>query len=68
MKLVNPVGRDLTELETEAYSCHCVCSSGVVDAKMRGFSDPDEGCECDWREYDNNLNEAGIIYGIRKNK
>ncbi|URZ17655.1 CA_C0660 family putative sactipeptide bacteriocin [Clostridium felsineum] len=65
MKLVNPVGRDLTELETEAYSCHCICSSGQVNAKTDGHNGGYDGCECDWWYHDANSNEADE-YGIRR--
>ncbi|URZ17660.1 CA_C0660 family putative sactipeptide bacteriocin [Clostridium felsineum] len=69
MKLVNPVGRDLTELETEVYSCHCICSSGSVNAKMseqRGEWDTD-GCQCySWGERESDLDQSNS-YGIRKN-
>ncbi|AAK78632.1 hypothetical protein BJV85_003355 [Clostridium acetobutylicum] len=66
MKLVNPVGRDLTELETEAYSCHCVCSSASYKAQSRGFDEVYDSCECDNWEYETNLYEVST-YGIRKN-
>ncbi|URZ17659.1 CA_C0660 family putative sactipeptide bacteriocin [Clostridium felsineum] len=66
MKLVNPVGRDLTELETEAYSCHCICSSGSVDSKMSVSSGVEDTCECDWWNHNANLDESNS-YGIRKN-
>ncbi|URZ17662.1 CA_C0660 family putative sactipeptide bacteriocin [Clostridium felsineum] len=57
MKLVNPVGRDLTELETEAYSCHCVCSSGLTCARMSGYYGDYAAscaCECDFWYHDHN--------------
>lgn len=46
MKLLNPVGREVAELEAEAYSCHCYCSSGSYSAKIDGDSS-DPVCECD---------------------
>ncbi|AAK78637.1 hypothetical protein BJV85_003350 [Clostridium acetobutylicum] len=66
MKLVNPVGRDLTELETEAYSCHCICSSGSYTAKMRGYHGGYDACECDDVEHATNSDYADT-FGIRKN-
>ncbi|URZ01767.1 CA_C0660 family putative sactipeptide bacteriocin [Clostridium felsineum] len=58
MKLVNPVGRDVLELETEAYSCHCVCSSGSEDALMDGRDGGYNSCQCDWWYHANNKSEA----------
>ncbi|URZ17661.1 CA_C0660 family putative sactipeptide bacteriocin [Clostridium felsineum] len=66
MKLVNPVGRDLTELETEAYSCHCICSSGEANAQYSGRHEVYETCECDSWNHELNLEDVNS-YEVGRN-
>lgn len=51
MKLVNPAGRNMNTLDTEAYRHRCVCSRNYDNTSLYGGTTGDIsvcGCQCSY--------------------
>lgn len=64
MKLVNPVGRDVSTFETQANSgCHCVCHSGSSNTRDKAAVYGTAcGCNCSPSIYGNDNANYTIAY------
>ncbi|HDK7169558.1 TPA: CA_C0660 family putative sactipeptide bacteriocin [Clostridium botulinum] len=62
MKLVNPVGKDTKQFDSEAFymgNCHCVCSSGSADSKSGAWWTSSCNCGCNGTSANNSANNNG---------
>ncbi len=59
MKLVNPVGKDTKQFDSEAFwgNCHCVCSSGSSDSKSGAWWSSSCNCGCNGTSANNNVSK-----------
>lgn len=56
LKVVNPFNRDMSNANTIAEACHCICHSGSARTKSNGKNASSCSCQCGSAAYNDSSN------------